>query len=278
MKLKDITLLVVLVFFFGKGVAQDDKQKQKELRQSKELLSEASLKMQKDNFPIAEAEYREAIALDPSEEVGKYNLGTAYYEKEKNAEAMKRFEQAAEVATEKPEKHKSYHNLGNTFMNEKKYKEAVEAYKQALRNNPTDDETRYNLALAKKMLEQNPNQGGGDDGDKEQNKKDENKEQDQKDNKDNQGDNNDQKKDQKEQDQGEKKEDKKEGDQQNDKGKPEEKEGEQEQKPQQPVPGKLSPQQVKSLLEAMNNQEKNVQEKINAQKTKGAKVKSNKDW
>jgi tetratricopeptide (TPR) repeat protein len=278
MKLNGILGFVAILCVFGNSFAQDDKQKKKELRLSQELLSDASLKMQKDDFPIAEAEYREAISLNPSEEVGKYNLGTAYYGKEKNAEAMKRFEQAAEVATEKPEKHKSFHNLGNTFMNEKKYKEAVEAYKQALRNNPTDDETRYNLALAKKMLEQNPDQGGGDDGDKEQNKKDDKKEQDQKDNKQNEGENGDKKEDQKEQDQGEKKEDKKKGDQQDDKGKPEEKEGEQEQKPKQPVPGKLSPQQVKSLLEAMNNQEKNVQEKINAQKTKGAKVKSSKDW
>ncbi|HAV54019.1 MAG TPA: hypothetical protein DCX41_03680, partial [Aequorivita sp.] len=45
---------------------------------------------------------------------------------------------------------------GNTYMNEKKYTEAVEAYKNALRNNPNDDETRYNLALAKDMLEKNP--------------------------------------------------------------------------------------------------------------------------
>ena len=66
------------------------------------------------------------------------------------------------------EKHKAYHNLGNTFMNDKKYQEAVESYKEALRNNPKDDETRYNLALAKDLLEKNPPQGGGGDDDKEE--------------------------------------------------------------------------------------------------------------
>lgn len=275
------TIAIVVLFFSVFATAQEDKQKLKDQRQAQESLSEAGAELQNENFPIAEAEYREAIALTPQDDTGKYNLGTAYYGKEKNAEAMHRFKQAAEVAEAKPEKHKSWHNLGNTFMNEKKYKEAVEAYKNALRNNPNDDETRYNYALAKKMLENENNQGGGDDGDKEQNKQDQNKDdQESEDNKDNQneGDKGDKEEDKKEQDEGEKEEDKKEGDQQQDKGKPDEKEGEGEKKPQQPQPGKLSPQQVKSLLEAMNNQEKKVQEKINAQKTKGAKVKSNKDW
>ncbi|MFT5231274.1 MAG: Ca-activated chloride channel family protein, partial [Candidatus Azotimanducaceae bacterium] len=86
-----------------------------------------------------------------------------------------------------------------------------------------------------------------------------------------------------EQDEGDKKDDKKEGEDEKDKGKPDEpkdkKEGEDEQPQQpQPTPGKLSPQQVKSLLEAMNNEEKKVQDKINAKKEKGVKVKTDKDW
>ena len=274
-------LLCLLVFssgiFSGGLIAQENKEKLKELKESKELLSDASLSLQKDEFPIAEADYRKAIALDPANETGKYNLGTAYYGKSKNAEALNRFKQAASVATGKPEKHRAFHNLGNTFMNEKKYAEAVEAYKNALRNDPTDDESRYNLALAKDMLEKNPPQD--DQGDDENKDKDENKED--KDNGDNkEGDKDDQKDKEDKEDQ---KDENKEGDNEEDKGKPEEpkepKDGEGD-KPQdqQPVPGQLSPQQVKSLLEAMNNEEKKVQDKINAQKQKGAKVKSNKDW
>jgi Ca-activated chloride channel family protein len=82
------------------------------------------------------------------------------------------------------------------------------------------------------------------------------------------------------QDKGDKQDENKDGDNEKDKGKPEESKENEGDKPQQqqPVPGQLSPQQVKSLLEAMNNEEKKVQDKINAQKQKGAKVKSNKDW
>jgi hypothetical protein len=73
-------------------------------------------------------------------------------------------------------------------------------------------------------------------------------------------------------------------DKKDDKGKPQDdkendnKDPKNQNKNQQQQPGKLSPQQIKSLLEAMNNQEKKVQEKINAKKAKGPKVKAAKDW
>ncbi|WP_245962907.1 tetratricopeptide repeat protein [Ulvibacter antarcticus] len=283
--MEKLMMLKTAVLFFVFGIisvginAQDADEKRSEARQAQELLSDASLALQKDKFATAEADYRRAISLHPSEETGKYNLGTAYYGKSKNEEAMSRFKQAASVATEKKVKHKAFHNLGNTYMNEKKYTEAVEAYKNALRNNPTDDETRYNLALAKELLEKNPPKDDkGDDQNKDQNKEDNKDQQDKKDQGDNkEGDDGDQKEDK---DKGDQKDDKKEGDDEKDKGKPEEpKEGEGD-KPQQQQqqPGKLSPQQVKSLLEAMNNEEEKVQDKINAQKQKGAKVNPNKDW
>ena len=267
-------LFLIFSFSFC-GMAQNDKEQRKLLKESKEYLSIASEKMQADEFPPAEADYRKAIALNPIDETGKYNLGNAYYNKTLNAEAMRRFKEAATVAVNKPEKHKAFHNLGNTFMNAKQYKEAVEAYKNALRNNPTDDETRYNLALAKKMLEEQQQNGGGDDENKDQNE--ENKEdQENKDDKGNEkeGEDGDKKEDK---DKGDQKDENKEGDKKEDQGKPDEKkEGDKEK--QQPVPGQLSPQQIKNLLEAMNNEEKKVQDKINAKKQKGAQVKSNKDW
>ncbi len=274
-------VLKISVFFFVFGCssaalnAQDADEKLKELKEAQEFLSDASLALQEDAFPIAEADYRKAISLDPSNETGKYNLGTAYYGKNKNTEALNRFKQAASVATTKSEKHRAFHNLGNTLMNEKNYTEAVEAYKNALRNNPTDDESRYNLALAKDMLEKNPPQD--DEGDDENKDKDDKKEEDEE-NKD--GDDGDPKEDQ---EKGEdEKEDKNEGDDEKDKGKPDEpedqKEGDKKPQEQKPQPGQLSPQQVKSLLEAMNNEEEKVQQKMNAQKQKGAKIKSNKDW
>jgi len=274
-------LLKVFMLFIVLGSislnAQEDKEKLKELKEAQEFLSDASLALQEDEFPIAEADFRKAIALNPANETGKYNLGAAYYGKNKNTEALNRFKQAASVATAKSEKHRAFHNLGNTFMNEKNYSEAVEAFKNALRNNPKDDESRYNLALAKDMLEKNPPQDDkGDDENKDKDKDKDDKKEDDSENK--EGDDGDPKEDQ---DKGDEKEDKKDGEDEKDKGKSDEpKKDEKDKKPQEqkPQPGQLSPQQVKSLLEAMNNEEEKVQKKINAQKQKGAKVKSNKDW
>ena len=272
------TLCIFLVFNFGTSIiAQEaNKEKQKVLKESKEFLSEANYEMENDNFSLAEAAYREAIATNPEEDTGKYNLGIAYYDKEMNDVAMSRFKQAAAVADTKSDKHKVFHNLGNTFMNEKLYKEAVESYKNALRNNPKDEETRYNYALAKELLEEQEKNGGGDDNKENQEDKQEKEKKENQDNENNKKDKEDG--DQKnEQNKGEEEQDKKEGNENEDKGKPEEpKDKKQQQQPTEP--GKLSPQQVKNLLEAMNNEEKKVQEKINAKKQKGTKVKPEKDW
>ncbi len=275
------TLCVFLVFNFGTSIiAQEaNKEKQKVLKESKEFLSEANYEMENDNFFLAEAAYREAIATNPEEDTGKYNLGIAYYDKEMNDVAMSRFKQAAAVADTKSDKHKVFHNLGNTFMNEKLYKEAVESYKNALRNNPKDEETRYNYALAKELLEEQEKNSGGDDNKENQENQEDKQEEEKKENQDNK--NNKKNKedgDQKnEQNKGEEEQDKKEGNENEDKGKPEEP-NDKKQQQQSTEPGKLSPQQVKNLLEAMNNEEKKVQEKINAKKQKGTKVKPEKDW
>ncbi|MBX2827905.1 MAG: tetratricopeptide repeat protein [Flavobacteriaceae bacterium] len=288
MKWKYIMVLVLLVS--GTSIAQKgSKEEVRQQKETQEFLSDANSELFDDNFVDAEVNYRKAIATSPTVETGKYNLGNAYYNKAKNEEAMRRFAQAAEVAKNKPEKHKAFHNLGNTFMNAKKYQEAVEAYKNALRNNPTDDETRYNLALAKEMLEKNPPQGGDGENDNQdqQDNQDQNQNQDNQENdegKEKEGDDGEQKED--ESDQGDEKE-KNQGDKEGENEKPEQQDPKQEkdgqgdqpkEQKQQPTPGKLSPQQIKNLLKAMNDQEKKVQDKINAKKLKGAKVKNEKDW
>ena len=275
--LKNISCVIfLLVTTFSIDAQEASKEKQRAIKEAKVSLSEASYELENDNFNFAEAAYREAIALNPKEATGKYSLGNAYYNKKLNDVAMSRYKQAAAVAKTKSDKHSAFHNLGNTYMNEKKYQEAVESYKNALRNNSKDDETRYNYALAKELLEDQEKNGGGDD-DKE-NEEEDNKE-DKKENQDNEnnkkdGEDGDQKD---ENDEGEKEQDKKEGDDKKDKGNPDEPKEEQ-QEQQKTEPGKLSPQQVKNLLEAMNNEEKKVQDKINAKKQKGKKIKSQKDW
>ena len=227
-----------------------------------------------ESFVEAEKNYRMALSEMPSNRKGAYNLANAYYTAELYDEALARLNSVAKDGS-KPEKHRAYHNIGNVLMQNKQCEKAVEAFKNALRNNPSDDESRYNLALAQQCAKED---GGGDDKDNKEDK-------DQKENK-----NNEDKKDSnKNQDQEDKnkekgdgdKESKGDGDDQKENENPEEKKGDKKdganKKPQQ-QPGKLSGQQIKSLLDAMNNEEKKVQEKMNAVKEKGAKIQTEKDW
>jgi len=106
------------------------------------------------NYATAEADFRATESKkSPKKAVAGYNLGNSIYRQNQPGEAQIKYIQALEVAKTKTEKHKIYHNLGNTFMLDKNYDAAAEAYKNALRNNPLDEETRYNYALAKKEKE-----------------------------------------------------------------------------------------------------------------------------
>ena len=279
-----ISAILLLSFISVASHAQeiDEQEKEKALKTSTNLTWEGNKALSEDNFIAAEVDYRKAIAKSPDNSAAPYNLGNAYYNNETYNEAFGRFKEAGEAATSKKEKHKAYHNMGNVFMKRKDYAKAVEAYKEALRNEPTDEETRYNLALAKELLKKDEEEKkqNQDDKDKDKENKEENKDQDQKNDGENE-DKKDQDQDQKEQgDEGEKKKDEDkegEGDQKQDqKKKPEQGDKEEEQK--QPRPNQLSKQQVENLLRAMQNAEKKVQDKIDAKMVKGVKVKSEKDW
>ncbi len=267
-----IAIIIILITSFS--FAQE---KDKALQKSNDYVHDGNVLVDED-FVAAEKEYRKAISKKPSNTSGTYNLGNAYYKSGLYSEALLRHIETANLATTKPEKHQAFHNIGNALMQQKQCKEAVEAFKNALRNDPTDEETRYNLVLAKECAEQQGDGGGGDDNKENQDQKDQDKENEDKKEGDDKKDEN--------KDKGDDKEDNKDGDDKEDKdGKPKDEKGDKkdegsknEKKDQQPQPGKLSPQQVKNLLEAMNNQEKKVQEKINAKKVKGVKVKTEKDW
>lgn len=215
------------------------------------------------NFVDAEANYRISNSKFTTKTVSSYNLGNAIYKQNQASEAKFAYANALKTAKTEGQKHKAFHNLGNVFMKEKNYTEAVEAYKNALRNNPADDETRYNYALAKKMLKENPPKDDKDKKDKD--KKDKDKDKDKKD------------------DDKDKKDDKKDGDKdkdkKDDKGDKDKKDGKNDDKGQpKPEPGGMSPQRLKNLLNAVNNEEKKVQDKVNANKVKGKATKTEKDW
>ncbi|WP_431124884.1 tetratricopeptide repeat protein [Flagellimonas flava] len=283
-------LLFCTVWAYGQE-GEAAKEAEKALQASTNLTWDANKELTTNDFIAAEGEYRKAISKSSDNTVAPFNLGTAYYNRESFEEAFGRFKQAGEKSKEKPGKHKAFHNMGNVFMKNKEYQKAVEAYKEALRNNPTDEETRYNLALAKKMMENQQDEQNNDQNDDNQDQQDQ---QDQKDKNQDQNNDGENDKDQEgEQDQDENKDQGDDGE--NGENKPEENtEGdgdekkEQEQKPsegdqpdekqQQPRPNQLSKQQIQNLLEAMQNEEKKVQEKMEAKKVKGKKIKNEKDW
>ena len=231
-------------------------------------------------FDSAEMSYRKALSKAPEKPEALYNLGNTHYKEKNFDEAKQRYFQTQKFSENKSSKHHAFHNMGNVFMQQKDYVKAVESYKNALRNNPEDEQTRYNYALAKELLEkeqqeQEQNQDQKDQDDKDQEDK---KDQDQ----DKEGEEEKDKEEDKEGKDGEDSEDKKEEGEEEKEEKPEEsKDGKDEkelQPPPKPKQGQLSPEQVKSLLEAMNNQEKKVQDKVNAEKIQGVPVRGEKDW
>lgn len=200
-------------------------------------------------YADAEANYRISQSKFKKKAISSYNLGTTIYKQNQHAESKHQFAKAIQDAKTKPEKHKAYHNLGNVLMKEKNYEAAIEAYKNALRNNPNDEETRYNYALAKKMLKDNPPPE----------KPKENKKDEQKENKDKDKDK-------------EKEKDKNDNKDKNDKDKKDNQE-----KPQ-PKPSGANKQRIENLLDAVNNEEKKVQDKVKAQQVQGKPQKPEKDW
>lgn len=273
-----IYILLLTLFIGSIGFAQDlNKEQLKADKKANNLVYKGNELLEEDNYVEAEMEYRKAISKAPNKAVGAYNLAHSYYKKGSFDEALFRGQEAAKNAITKDEKHRAFHNIGNILMQNDMCKEAVEAFKNALRNDPKDEETRYNYALAKECADQQKDGGGEED------KKDENKDQ-EKDKEDEQK-KEDQNKDEKDKkDEGD--QDKKEGDKKEDEnGKPKDDKkddgkGKDDQKDQnqKPKPGQMSPQQIKNILDAMQNQEQKVQEKMNAEKQKGVKVKTEKDW
>ena len=229
--------------------------------------------LSESDFEKAEKNYRVAINDSLSDLKATFNLSNEYYTEGYFEDAISRQLEAIKLAKNKIEKHKAFHNLGNSFMKKEMCSEAVSAYKSALRNNPNDDETRYNLALAKQCEDE---QSKNDDDQKDDQQDQENKEKDNKD---------DQKDDQQEQENKEKdnkddpnqqKDDqgKDDPDQQKDKNK----DSSEDSKPNENKKSQLSKQQINNLLKAMENAEKKVQAKVNESKQKGIKVVSEKDW
>ncbi|MEO5584670.1 MAG: tetratricopeptide repeat protein [Flavobacteriales bacterium] len=190
------------------------------------------------------------------DERGMFNLGNAYYRQDSVALAQRTYENAASMAKGAPAQARAYHNLGNSWMRQGKYQEALNAYKEALKRTPNDDDTRYNLAYAQKKLAQQQQQ-------QKQQNKDQNKDQKDQDK---------QKQDQQSKDQQDKDQQKKD-DQQKD-GQPKDDQDKKQQQQQE----RINPQDAQRMLDAAQQQEKEVQDKVRRAMQPKPAAPTEKDW
>ena len=240
-------LSLMIIFLFALAILTHAQNERKFVRQGNKYYGAAikdTTKIDSTLFNKAEIEYRKALDKKPTDPKWNFNLSNSLYKQMKFEESAEKFKEISELATDKVEKSHALHNMGNSLLMNNKLDESIEAYKQALRNNPKDLETKYNLLYAMNLKKKQ---------EEEQKKQDKNKDQDKDKDKDK-----DQNKDQ----------DKKDQDQQK-----------QDQQEQQQPQNKISKQNAEQMLQALETQEKKTQEKV--KKVQALKAKSKqveKDW
>jgi len=196
-------------------------------------------------FVDAEVNYRKALEANPKSTVSMYNLGNTLSQEQKFKDAMEQYSAASKIEKDKMKLAHIYHNMGVLFQAGKDYGQAVEAYKMSLRNNPKDDQTRYNLALAQKLLKDQQQNQQNQDQNQDQDKENQDK-QDQKQNQDKQDQNKD--------------------DQQQQPPKPEKKDNE------------MSKENAEQLLNSVMQDEKETQDKVKKQQQVIQGGRLEKDW
>lgn len=151
------------------------------------LIRQGNRAFKSQKWAAAETQYRKAISKNQKNPQAIYNLGCALLMQQKDSLAMVQFGNAAQLESNIFRRSKSYHNMGVVMQNHREYAQAIEYYKMALRCNPQDNETRYNLALCKKLLKNNQqNQNNKNNKDKNKNDKNKDKKNDKNKNKDGQ--------------------------------------------------------------------------------------------
>ncbi len=133
--------VIIMSFIAMSSMAQTDRQ----------YIRSGNKFYRQQNFVKAEAEYRKSLSVNSENPQALYNLGCALMMQQKDSAAIVQYQQAGKVEKTANRKAKIFHNIGVICQNHKMYGDAIEAYKESLRNNPNDDETRYNLALCKRL-------------------------------------------------------------------------------------------------------------------------------
>jgi Ca-activated chloride channel family protein len=209
----------------------------------RQLIREGNRLYRSGKYAQAETAYRKAVSKNQQNARAVYNLGCALMKQNNDSAAIEQFTKAAEMDADKANRALAYHNMGVMYQQKKNYQEAIRAYQDALRNNPKDADSRYNLALCKRQ----------------QQKQQQQKQQQQKDNKDQQKDKNKDKNQQKDKD-------KKQNQQQDQKN--------QQQKPKE----QMSKENAEQLLNAAMQQEKETQQRLKKAMQQPQRRKLEKNW
>lgn len=229
-------VLLILIMIASAAYSQNDR----------DYIRSGNRLYRNKSFDKSEVEYRKAISVNAENPQAIYNLGCSMMMQQKDSVAIQQFERASQLETNKLRRAKSNHNIGVILQNHKMYDKAIEAYKKALRDNPNDDETRYNLALCKKLMKNNPN----NDNNKNNNQnKDKNEDKDKKDNKDNKD---------------------------NDKDKDKNNDNKDQQNP--PPQEQMSKDNAEQLLNAAMQNEKQTQQRLQKAMQQPKKTRSQKNW
>jgi tetratricopeptide (TPR) repeat protein len=240
---KIISLVILMVLMLSESVnAQSDKK----------FLRQGNREYEKNKFSESEISYRKAIDKNKRSPDAVFNIGDALYKQNKFEDAGKQFIENINMNDDKNKKSAGLFNLGNSLLKANKVQESIEAYKGSLKLQPDNSEAKFNLAYAQDMLKQQEDQKKQQqDKEKQDKNKDKNKQDQKKDQKDQNNDNKDQ--------------------QQNEK-KDQDKQQQQEQKQ------GISKDDAQRLLNALANEEKNVQEKVKLAKAAKEKVRTVKNW
>lgn len=265
--IKNILSFFFLVILFVSVCAQSDAKDY--------IIGGNQLYVQKD-YAKAELQYKQALSKDAQSVKANYNLGNSLYHQKKYDEARAHYDKIIQQSkTSKSDKHKAFHNIGKTYLDENNPEKAVQNLKEALKLNPYDEETRYNYALARKMLEEQKKQDQNKDDSKKDQQKDQNKGDENQENPES-GDNN------------ESEQEKNKGNQQN-QGQDGNQDGEGNQPKDQDIskgadgkgqesPNAMNKEYQEGLLRALEQQEQETLKKIISQKAKKVRTNTEKDW
>ncbi len=257
------------------------------------FIRDGNASYEEKNYTNSEESYRRALEVNTDNFKGLFNLGNSIYQQGRYEEAVKHFEAATSFAPDDPKRAQALHNLGNAHLKLQDYENSVKSYIESLKINPSDQDTKYNLAYAMQKLKEQQQQQEqqeksdcdngeeGEDGEEKEQEEKEEKEQEEKESEEKDQEN----KDKKGQDGEEKKEeqqkDQKKGDEEQENEDAEDKKIE---NPEQGEPSdstlmmkkEMSMEEVLKILEIMDNEEQKVQQKLRA--PKGDRKKTDKDW